>query len=404
MNLLATNPVASGPERFLSLSQLLANLVIIYLASKAGGELAFRLKQPTVLGELVAGLVVGISGLQWINPEQPVLGLLAQVGVILLLFEIGLESNLKSLLKVGPQALTVGLVGMTVPFVLGFAVMKGMGNPDLVSIFVGASMTATSIGVTAKVLSDLGYLKRTEGKIVLGAAVFDDIFGVVILSVVSGLASGTSLDAFNLLRVVGTSLGFLIGAIVVGNWAIPFFIQLVKLLRTRGELLTASLIFAFSLAYLAEQLGSAAIIGAFAAGLVLAETDRRHEVEQRLQPVTDFFLPIFFIVVGAEVNLALLNNQEALILSLGLTLTAIVGKVVCGYAAFGTQANKLAIGVAMVARGEVGLIFASVGLSTGVFTRAVHAAVVLMVILTTFLGPLLLSFILKSQKMLGSKH
>lgn len=402
MNLLATNPV--GSAGLFSLSQLLANLVIIYLASKAGAELAFRLKQPTVLGELVAGLVVGISGFQWINPEQPVLELLAQVGVILLLFEIGLESNLKSLLKVGPQALTVGLVGMTVPFVLGFAVMKGMGNPDLVSIFVGASMTATSIGVTAKVLSDLGYLKRTEGKIVLGAAVFDDIFGVVILAVVSGLASGTSLDAFNLLRVVGTSLGFLIGAIVVGNWAIPFFIQLVKLLRTRGELLTASLIFAFSLAYLAEQLGSAAIIGAFAAGLVLAETDRRHEVEQRLHPVTDFFLPIFFIVVGAEVNLALLNNQEALILSLGLTLTAIVGKAVCGYAAFGTQANKLAIGVAMVARGEVGLIFASVGLSTGVFTRTVHAAVVLMVILTTFLGPLLLSFILKSQKMLGSKH
>jgi len=396
--LLATNSVAPVPNGLLSLSQLLANLIIIYLTSKVGAELAFRLKQPTILGELVAGLVVGVSGLQWINPGQPVLGLLAQVGVLLLLFEIGLESDLKSLLKVGSQAITVAIVGMAVPFGLGYLVMKGMGNNDLVSLFVGASMTVTSMGFTAKLLSDLGYVNQLEGKIVMGAAIVDDILGVVILSVISGLASGTSLNALNLLRIVVTSIGFLVGSLVVGNWVIPFFIRLVKVQSTRGSLLTASLIFAFSYAYLAECLGSAAIIGAFVAGLLLAETEKSHDLEERLHPVTDFFLPIFFIVVGAEVNLALLCHLKALILSFSLTLAAFIGKAVCGYAVFGTQANKLAIGMGMVARGEVGLVFASVGFRTGVLTETVHMSVVLMVIFTTFMGPLLLSLMLKYQK------
>ncbi len=395
--LLATSPVGAVPEGLLTLGQLLASLVIIYVASKIGGELALKLKQPTVLGELVAGLIVGVSGFRLVNPEQPVLVLLAQVGVTLLLFEVGLESDLKSLFKVGPQALAVALVGMVLPFGLGYGVIKFAGATNLVSVFVGASMTATSIGISAKVLTDLGYLQRTEGKIILGAAVIDDILGVVLLSVVSGIAGGATLEPLGVLRTVSTSIGFLVGAIVIGNLAVPFFLRLVRTLRTRGDLLTASLVFAFALAFLAEQLGSAAIIGAFAAGLVLAETDRRHDLEAQLRPVTDFFLPIFFITVGAGVNLALLGNQQALFLDTALTLAAILGKLVCGYAAFGTQANKLAIGAGMVPRGEVGLVFASVGLDTGVLSGGNHTAVVIMVILTTFLGPVLLSLVLKSR-------
>jgi len=395
--LLAASPVGALPEGLLTLGQLLASLVIIYVASKIGGELALKLKQPTVLGELVAGLIVGVSGFRLVNPEQPVLVLLAQVGVTLLLFEVGLESDLKSLFKVGPQALAVALVGMLLPFGLGYGVIKFSGATNLVSVFVGASMTATSIGISAKVLADLGYLQRTEGKIILGAAVIDDILGVVLLSVVSGIAGGVALEPLGVLRTVGTSIGFLVGAIVIGNLAVPFFLRLVRTLRTRGDLLTASLVFAFALAFLAEQLGSAAIIGAFAAGLVLAETDRRHDLEAQLRPVTDFFLPIFFITVGAGVNLALLGNQQALFLATALTLAAILGKLVCGYAAFGTQANKLAIGAGMVPRGEVGLVFASVGLDTRVLSGGNHTAVVIMVILTTFLGPVLLSLVLNSR-------
>jgi len=395
--LLAASPVGALPEGLLTLGQLLASLVIIYVASKIGAELALKLKQPTVLGELVAGLIVGVSGFRLINPEQPVLVLLAQVGVTLLLFEVGLESDLKSLFKVGPQALAVALVGMLLPFGLGYGVIKFTGATNLVSIFAGAAMTATSIGISAKVLSDLGYLQRTEGKIILSAAVIDDILGVVLLSVVSEIAGGVTLEPLGVLRTVGTSIGFLVGAIVVGNLAVPFFLRLVRALRTRGDLLTASLVFAFALAFLAEQLGSAAIIGAFAAGLVLAETDRRHDLEAQLRPVTDFFLPIFFITVGAGVNLALLGNQQALFLATALTLAAILGKLVCGYAAFGTQANKLAIGAGMVPRGEVGLVFASVGLDTRVLSGGNHTAVVIMVILTTFLGPVLLSLVLNSR-------
>jgi Kef-type K+ transport system membrane component KefB len=395
--LMAAGSVGELPPGLLTLGQLLASLLIIYIASKTGGELALRLKQPSVLGELVAGLVVGVSGLHLIDPTQPVLLLLAQVGVTLLLFEIGLESDLRSLLKLGPQALAVALVGMLLPFALGYAVMKFIGAPDLLAVFVGSTATATSIGISAKVLSDLGYLQRPEGQIILGAAVIDDILGVVVLSVVAGIAKGGSLEWGEVARIVLSSLGFLVGAIVVGNWFMPVFLRTVRWLRTRGDLLTASLVFAFSLAWIAEQVGSAAIIGAFAAGLVLADTDKRQDLERQLRPVTDFFLPVFFITVGAGVNLALLANQEALFLALALSATAVLGKLVCGWAAFGIPANKWVIGAGMVPRGEVGLVFASVGLATGVLSGVTHTAVVMMVILTTFLGPLLLSLMLRGK-------
>ncbi len=395
--LIAAGSVGELPPGLLTLGQLLSSLLIIYVASKMGGELALRLKQPAVLGELLAGVAVGVSGLHLIDPTQPVLLLLAQVGVTLLLFEIGLESDLRSLLKLGPQALAVALVGMALPFALGYGVMKFTGASELLAVFVGATATATSIGISAKVLSELGYLQRPEGQIILGAAVIDDILGVVILSVVAGIAKGGSLEWGEVARIVFSSLGFLVGAIVVGNWFMPYFLKVVEWLRTRGDLLTASLIFAFALAWIAEQVGSAAIIGAFAAGLVLAETDKRHDLEHQLRPVTDFFLPVFFITVGAGVNLALLANQQALFLALALSATAVLGKLVCGWAAFRTPVNKWVIGAGMIPRGEVGLVFASVGLSTGVLTGINHSAVVIMVILTTFLGPLLLSLMLRSK-------
>jgi Kef-type K+ transport system membrane component KefB len=389
------------PPGLLSLGQLFAGLITIYLASKFGGELALRMQQPAVLGELIAGLVVGTSGFHLIDPSQPVLLLLGQVGVTLLLFEIGLESDLRGLLKVGVQSFVVGIAGMILPGLLGYGVMKLVGAADLVAIFVGASMTATSIGISAKVLSELDYLHREEGKIILGAAVFDDILGIVVLSVISGIAGGSSLEWVAILQIVAISLGFLVGAIVIGNRFIPFFLKTVNVLRTRGELLIASLIFAFSLSYIAEQVGSAAIIGAFAAGLVLAETDKRHELEEQLRPVTDFFLPIFFIMVGAGVNLALLLDIKALSLSLALSFVAVLGKLVCGYFVIGKPVNRLVIGAGMVPRGEVGLVFASVGLSAGILVGANHTAVVIMVIMTTFVGPLLLARLLKKQNPLS---
>lgn len=396
----ASTPGALSPG-LLSLGQLFTSLITIYVASKAGGELALRLKQPAVLGELIAGLLVGTSGLHLIDPTQPVLLLLGQVGVTLLLFEIGLESDLRGLLKVGVQSLVVGTIGMILPGLLGYGVMKLAGATDLVAIFVGSSMTATSIGISAKVLSDLDYLRREEGQIILGAAIFDDILGVVVLSVVSGIAGGRSLEWVAVLRIIATSLGFLIGAIVIGNRFVPFFLKIVNILRTRGELLTASLVFAFMLSFVAEQVGSAAIIGAFAAGLVLAETDKRQDLEEQLRPVTDFFLPIFFIMVGAGVNLTLLADLHALGLALALSAVAVIGKLVCGYSVFGKSVNRLVIGAGMIPRGEVGLIFASVGLGAGVLVGVNHTAVVIMVILTTLIGPLILTRLLKHRNSLS---
>jgi Kef-type K+ transport system membrane component KefB len=380
------------------LGTLLADLALIYLAAKIGGELFLRLKQPAVLGELVAGLIVGVSGLQWIDPQQPILHLMAQIGVTLLLFEIGLESDIKALFRVGKQALAVGLIGMVAPFALGYGIMTAMGAAPLLSVFVGATMTATSIGITAKVLSDLKRLNSTEGKIILGAAILDDILGIVILSVIAGVTSGTSFSWPSVALIFVKSLAFLTVALVVGNLARPYFMRLIQQLRSRGVLLTASLIFAFALAVIAEKLGSAAIIGAFAAGLVLAKSDQRHDLEKHLRPVTDFFLPIFFVTVGAGVELGLFADPATVMLALLLT-AAIIGKLAAGMlGTIGAKSSGWIIGAGMVPRGEVGLIFASLGLGTGVLSGANHAAVVAMVMLTTFIGPLMLNFLIARQK------
>ena len=381
------------------LGTLLADLALIYLAAKIGGELFLRLRQPAVLGELVAGLIVGVSGLQWIDPQQPILQLMAQIGVTLLLFEIGLESDLKALFRVGKQALAVGLIGMVAPFALGYGIMTAMGAAPLLSVFVGATMTATSIGITAKVLSDLKRLNSTEGKIILGAAILDDILGIVILSVIAGVTSGTSFSWPSVALIFVKSLAFLTVALVVGNLARPYFMRLIQQLRSRGVLLTASLIFAFALAVIAEKLGSAAIIGAFAAGLVLAKSDQRHDLEKHLRPVTDFFLPIFFVTVGAGVELGLFADPSTVMLTLFLTAAAIIGKLAAGMlGTIGAKSSGWIIGAGMVPRGEVGLIFASLGLGTGVLSGANHAAVVAMVMLTTFIGPLMLNFLIARQK------
>lgn len=389
----AASPASAGP--------FLLSLVIIFVASKTGGEIAVRLKQPAVLGELLAGVLVGGSALGLVDPTSPVLHLLAEVGVVLLLFEIGLESDLAELVHVGRKALSVAVVGMLVPFLLGYFVSEFFlpeGTPGLVNIFVGASMTATSIGISAAVLSGLGYLGKAEGKIVLGAAVVDDVLGVVLLSVVSELASGGTLDLFTILRIAGTSIGFLVAAVVVGNLAMPLFLRLVRSLQTRGDLIIASLGFAFSLAVVAEFAGSAAIIGAFAAGLVLAKTDKRHDIDEKLRPVTDVFLPVFFITVGASVDLSLLMQKEALLFATVLTFAAVVGKLVSGLAARGGGVNRLAVGAGMVPRGEVGLVFASVGVGAGVLTGATHTGVIIMVLLSTFIGPILLNRTLRKAE------
>lgn len=432
---LATAPGAESGS--LVLASVLLSLVVIYLASKIGSEICIRLNLPPVLGELVGGVAIGVSALHLLvfpggdidassslimqllqrsaglSPEaltatfeaqSEVISILAELGVVILLFEIGLESDLKELLRVGPQAAIVAIVGVALPFALGTSgLMALFGVSALPAIFAGAALTATSIGITARVLAELKRLSSQEGQIIIGAAVLDDVLGIIVLAVVAGLAKTGEVQVGNIVYLIVSAAVFLIGSLWLGLLLNPLFVRLVNELKTRGQLLVASLIFAFLLSYGAAVIQLEAILGAFAAGLILAETEKRKELKEQVLPIADMLVPIFFIAVGARTDISVLNpfvasNQEGLIISAFLVVVAIVGKVVTGFALFGQpQLNKLAIGIGMVPRGEVGLVFASFGANSGVLSTSLQAAIIVMVIFTTFLAPPLLRVVFAQE-------
>jgi Kef-type K+ transport system membrane component KefB len=400
-----------------SIEHFFIALALILIFSKVFGELAERIKQPSVLGELVAGIILGGSVLAVVPSVAGMAGydtfhLLAEVGVAILLFEIGLETDLKDLIKVGFTSMLVAIVGVIVPFALGFASILVfekyglLGNVDpnftiLIAITVGATLTATSVGITARVLSDMNRLQSGEAKIILGAAVIDDILGLIILGVVSGLIEssesgiGVSVSAASVGIIFLKAFGFLFAAIIIGNLISKRLFNLVEKMRVRGVLLLSALSFAFIFAYLASLVGLAPIVGAFAAGLVLANTNQFKSIEERLKPVSDFFTPIFFIMVGAAVDVSVFNpfvkeNIPILLIALTLFIVAVVGKLVSGFAVLQKGIKKSVVGVGMIPRGEVGLIFAQVGLTYGIFTSELFSAVTVMVMLTTFIAPPLL--------------
>jgi Kef-type K+ transport system membrane component KefB len=417
----------------LVVAAVLLSLVVIYFASKLGGELSNRFGLPPVLGELVGGVVVGISVLHFLvfpetgadssssliisflkttaglNPDaaesvfvaqSEVISVLAELGVIILLFEIGLESNLKDLMAVGIQATIVAVVGVAVPFAAGTAgLMILFGIPAVPAIFAGAALTATSIGITSKVLSELGRLSSKEGQIILGAAVIDDVLGIIVLAVVASLAKDGAVDVGKVVYLIISASGFLLGAIALGNIFNKTFVAIVDKLKTRGELVIPAFIFAFVMAYIAAVIQLEAILGAFAAGLVLEETDKRKELQKQIVPIADMLVPIFFVTVGAKTDLSVLNpavptNREGLVMAFFLILIAILGKLVTGFSVFGQpQINRLAIGVGMIPRGEVGLVFLGIGSSINILSKPLEAAIIMMVIITTFLAPPLLRFV-----------
>jgi len=254
----------------MDIAHFLLTLIALFGAAKLFGELAERVGQPAVLGELVAGVVVGVSGFHLVDPHDTTIHLLAELGVILLLFLIGLETDLDKLLAVGVSAMSVAVVGVALPFLFGYLVGQSLGYSSIVSIFVGATLTATSVGITARVLSDLGHIHDPESQVILGAAVADDVIGLIILTVVSSLGAGRELSLWVISKVTLIAFGFVIVAIVLGGYLAPYLIRAIAKLRVGKALFFASIMFAFPLAYLAEAVGSAMIVGAFAAGLVLA--------------------------------------------------------------------------------------------------------------------------------------
>lgn len=363
------------------------------LGAKLLGEVAHRFGQPSVLGELVAGVVLGPSVLGLVPLSASIL-LIAEVGVVLLLFEVGLDTDLEELVRVGGPAMTVAVVGMVLPQLGGFLVARAAGYSVLVSLFAGAALTATSISITARVLSELKALATREGQIILGAAVADDVLGLIVLAVVTQIVRTGTVDGGAVIRATVMAIGFLALALAVG---IPLGHRLVSVVaraNVRGVLLAASFGFAMLIAYIAYRAGSAPIVGAFAAGLVLARTNRRHDISRALNPVVDVFAPIFFVVVGAQVDVSRLNpfnpaNRLPLLIALGLTTVGVLGKFAAGFCSWGNVRRSF-IGVGMIPRGEVGLIFASIGKQTGGLPEELFVPVVLAVFFTTFLAPPLL--------------
>jgi len=427
---LATVPAAENAP--LILAGVLLSLVVIYVAAKVGGEVCSRFNLPSVLGELVGGVLIGVSALHLLmfpqgegfttsaiiqfmqttgsltpdaaleifQSESEVISVLAELGVIVLLFEIGLESDLKELIRVGPQAAVVAVVGVVVPFTAGtVGLIAIFGIPAIPAVFAGAALTATSIGITAKVLSELQRISSVEGQIIIGAAVLDDILGIIVLAVVASLAKTGEIVVSNVIYLIIGAAVFLIGSILFGRFFSPLFVALVNRMNTRGHLLLSSLVFALILAYIGDVIQLEAILGAFAAGLVLAETEKQEELAKQIIPISDILVPIFFVSVGAKTDVTVLNpfnpeNRLGLLIAMFLITVAILGKVVTGLAVFGQPGiNRLAIGVGMIPRGEVGLVFVGVGATSGVLSKSLEAAIITMVILTTFLAPALLRIV-----------
>lgn len=378
-----------------SVAGFLADMLVILVSAKLFGELAERRGQPAVLGELLGGVFLGFGFFSFFHPEDPAMTLLAEFGVILLLFETGLQSDLGQLLRVGPVSLLVAAVGVVLPFALGWGVMAALGHGGMQAVFVGAALTATSVGITARVLSDMGKLSLPEAQIVLGAAVIDDIIGVIILSAVQGMALSGEVSWGATAWTAFLAVAFLASALYIGQHASRWLLATVERMRVRGVLIVAAVCFAFALALLGHALGTALIVGAFTAGILLARTERKADIEHALRPVTDIFVPVFFVMVGAKVRLGAYNplvpdNWAMLGLAALLIVVAVAGKLASGWFARAPGLNRWGIGIGMVPRGEVGLIFAGIGLSSGAIDSPLYGAIVGTVVVTTFLAPPLL--------------
>ena len=390
-------------------------LAILLPAAKLCGWLVERAGQPAVLGELLAGIAIGnltlfgYDGLSYLKSEAA-LATLAELGVILLLFEVGLESSLTDLMKVGVSSLLVAVVGVALPFALGWAVSAWLlpERSYYVHAFIGAALSATSVGITARVLRDMGRLKSREASIILGAAVIDDVLGLVILAIVTGMiaaaGAGAPFTPASIAWLVVKVIVFLAAALTLGLFFAPRLLAQAARANIKGLMFVLSLSFCFALAYLAATIGLAAIVGAFAAGLILqrvpwsehaAEGER--SMEDLLHPVSAFLVPLFFARTGLEMNVAWLARPDVLALALALTAAAIVGKQACGFAVVERGLNRVAVGVGMIPRGEVGLIFAGIGLTLAIGGERIiddptYAALVVMVMLTTLVSPPLIQW------------
>jgi Kef-type K+ transport system membrane component KefB len=414
LHLLAT---ASEGHDSDAIPAVLLALAFAIVCAKLVGELFLRLGQPAVLGELLVGVVAGNAAL-FGGPDLAALAsgetltVLAELGAVLLLFHVGLESTPREMMAVGGRAALVAVVGVVTPMFLGFGVGELMRPAEswMLHAFLGAMLAATSVGITARVLKDSDALRKPFARIILGAAVIDDVLGLVVLAVVSGIiraaSAGTALSAASLAAIVAKAVVFLVGALLIGSLLSPRLFRGALALRSRGVVLALSLGLCFLLSYLALRAGLAPIVGAFAAGLVLEEVHFEDHVKrgepplhESLEPLIALLVPVFFIRMGMLVDVRSFASASVLGFAAVLTLAAILGKLACGLAAPAGM-SKLTVGLGMLPRGEVGLIFAGIGAKLVLDGRPVvdagtYAAAVFMVVATTMLTPPLLLWSMK---------
>jgi Kef-type K+ transport system membrane component KefB len=416
--LVPSEALAAGEDPSLP---LLVHLVLILLAAKLMGHVGILLGQPPVLGELCAGILLGnlpllgVPGLEGIATD-PYVDILARIGVVVLLFSVGLESTIRDIVSVGVSSLLVAVFGVAAPFALGWLV-GALLLPDSsvhAHAFLGATLCATSVGITARVLQDLGKSRSKTARIILGAAVIDDVLGLVILASVSGIilaaGEGGTPGIWPQAKIVLQAAGFLVGSLLLGALLTPKIFSTAARLRGSGVLIGVSLAFCFLLAYLAGVSGLAPIVGAFAAGLILEPLHFRkfgerhiHHLEEELRPIAELLAPVFFVQMGARVDLRVFASTEAVWLSLALTAAAIAGKQLCSLGVLEKGVNRWAVGFGMIPRGEVGLIFASIGATLvlageRIVDATTYSAVVIMVIVTTLISPPLLKWTLGAKR------
>ena len=396
----------------MELHQFFLFFAIILISARIFSETVARFGIPSVIGELLAGLLVGPSLLGWVTPDTT-MKLLAEIGIILLLFEVGMDTNLGRLARSGSKPYIVAVVGFTLPFGLGYAVSAWLfGLPELTALFIGGTLTATSIGITVRVLDDLGKRHSDEAQIVIGAAVLDDILGVLALAFLYQFAVERQVSLMALGEVSLYIVLFMVLAPIVAKLAANVIDRLDRNAAAPGLLLTMALSLILLFSWLAHAVGAPEIMGGFAAGLAFSQhfgfnlplgkvtlgvepsPQLAHRLEEQMRPLIHTFSPLFFVMVGVSLNLSSVNWGSAFIWGLAgsLLLTAFIGKFAAGFFIRESRHNQIAIGLAMIPRGEVGLIFAQLGFSQGILNDELYAALLIVVALTTMSPPFLLKW------------
>jgi Na+:H+ antiporter len=373
---------STGGER------LLLTVFVMFVAAKLAAEIFERLKQPAVAGEILAGVVIGPSVLGWVAPSE-LTGALSEIGVIFLLFLVGLETKPADIFRVGWRALLVAVLGVVLPFIAGYLIMLAWGETHIEAIFVGAALVATSVGITARVLGQMGLLGLEVSRIILGAAVIDDILGLLILAVVSSLAKEGGLNYVQIGTTAALAVGFTLLVILVGARAVSRIRMRVEKLKVGQSYLVFGLSLCLGLALLASYIGVAAIIGAFLAGMALSESAEGTDMPHQAEAVTEFLLPFFLTNIGMQLKLDALLNLNTITLALAVTILAVLSKLIgCGLAAWPLGKKKAAqIGMGMVPRGEVGIVVAQIGLSLNAVDAAAYGVVLFMAVATTLIAP-----------------